>query len=273
MNNENKGRRLRTGCSAILSVTLFGGLVVSAPPETTGKTTPDAPIATPQTTEGASQGVGKPRPDPPPKIPVVTFPQMYPKELREWQLDEIIVRAKASDTEGRKIWSVLLFNNAPKNGMPHYRVAVFYEPDVSTPRIRRGKKVTFGWRMGFGDAHTVEPGRLRSYVQVALKDRPFGKSLEPPSGTLIPFNPPMGFTDEEIVEIVDFIRGNPAEPDKRYPNKLDSSRSILSIRRRGDKIEVRCGWMATPKGGLGQIIQMVKEGGTFRVISIKKWKA
>ena len=84
-----------------------------------------------------------------------------------------------------------------------------------------------------GVAGTPAARSLGEYVQVSLKERPFGGDLGTPKGTLLPLRAPQGFTDEEIIEIVDFIRTNP-EGVKRpnsvlHPERFNGSAPIIEI--------------------------------------------
>ena len=122
--------------------------------------------------------------------------------------------------------------------------------------------------------------RLRNYYQISQADEPFDKKLEVPNGSMLPFDAPEGFSADEVIDIVDFVRSNPTytpPPSKEHPNSFrlptqcDGSDPILAIRKKDDIIEVRTGTTQGPLSGLGQFVQLVNEGEDFKVISIGMW--
>ena len=112
-------------------------------------------------------------------------------------------------------------------------------------------------------------------MQVSLEDHPFGEDLDTPSGTLLPFPVPEGFTDDEVIEIVDFIRTNPeiVSGPNTIPlvRRFNGSAPIIKIERRDGQIEVTCGVLEGPLSGSGEVIRCIKEDGSYQVVSLGWW--
>jgi len=121
------------------------------------------------------------------------------------------------------------------------------------------------------------------YWQVSRSDQPFREELTVPDESLLPFAVPEGFTEEEVIEIVDFLRSGPSEePDGSnasgyprtlgFPQRLDGAQPIHSIERRDGVIEVRTGVQQDMLAGQGEILRCRKrDDGTFEVLSLGMW--
>jgi len=122
--------------------------------------------------------------------------------------------------------------------------------------------------------------RLRNFYQVSKVDQAFGKKLEVANGSLLPFDSPEGFADEEIIDIVDFVRSTPTytrPPSKERPNsfsfpiQLNCSAPIVVIEKDDEAIRVRTGIVEGPLSGMGQAVRIVRDGEDFRIIGTGMW--
>ncbi len=126
----------------------------------------------------------------------------------------------------------------------------------------------------------AEPPSLPEYWQVSRADHPFGDELEIPRGQLLPFPAPEevgSFTEEEVIEIVDFARTRPHAPREgpnviSVPERLSGSLPVHEIKRDGGVIEVWTGAQEDFLAGSGEILRCrKKDDGSFEVLSISQW--
>ena len=88
MKDKSPAGQLGLARFTVLGVFLLGLVVAGPPAAVLGQDA--APVPTPIPTEKSpSQGIGKPRPDPPTEVPVVTHWRRFPWTLKEWQLKEV----------------------------------------------------------------------------------------------------------------------------------------------------------------------------------------
>ncbi len=244
-------------------------------------------------------------------VPIVYDDRLGPWPLVQSQVNRILRRGAAVCPEGRDIWFILVRNNyvCP---VCHWRlccyVTIYFTPDVSEPRIRKGRctwysdsdphpKRSLDWLLTTLDGDqrrdlepllrktserpkrpAVPPESIRVcgwYRQVSFRNKPFTEQLHAPVKTLWPFWPPIGFTDEEVIEIIDFLRTSPkvAHPPNviRSPDRFDGSAPILSIKRAGEGIVVRSGTQQGFLAGSGEEILLKRKGSSFVVVSIGMW--
>ena len=77
---------------------------------------------------------------------------------------------------------------------------------MNTERVRKGQALHLN-SGGFYSPRAPATEDTHGYMMVSLPDAPFGKELVTPAKKLWPFGQPAGFSDEEVVELVDFARG------------------------------------------------------------------
>jgi hypothetical protein len=139
------------------------------------------------------------------------------------------------------------------------------------------------------DEMEIDPKELRkavcSYWQVSLPVEPFTADLEPPEERLWPLGAPEGFTDEEVIEIVDFIRTSPQKephyvrsPDgsigSGFYYHIDGKLPIMGMHREQDgTIVVTTGSVQGPLAGHGQEIRLRRETNRFIVLEVGEWYA
>ncbi len=138
--------------------------------------------------------------------PVVYDETLKPQRLAAEDVTKILEVCRQAGPSGRAVWYVHVHNSNVCEGKPYWNVSVFFEPDGSSQRLRKGRCLRFRSteieQLPMAKLRTAL--RLKPYVQVSLESEPFAKSLEVPPPRLWPFACSEGFTDQEIIELVDF---------------------------------------------------------------------
>jgi len=234
-----------------------------------------------------------------PKAPPVVYDRrLDPQPLTDKQLKEIVEEATAVAPEGRKIWYVHVHYNQERDSNDGFycNATVFYTPSEVTPRLRRGQsyrtsnsaklttKLLILRKLNEVNADSQPADKyelLGNYVQVSLQKVPFGKSLDTPTYRLWPFTAPEGFTDAELIELVDFARTSLAKPrtqeDKRrhityLNNEFNGQEPIYSIKKLGDgRVRIQSGTLQGPLAGAGSFMECIKKDGQWIVLVVGVW--
>jgi hypothetical protein len=204
--------------------------------------------------------------------------RLEPNALTEKQLKDLGEYISKKTTPSQELW----FIHVRYNQEDYLTATIYLKPQYTEGRIRKGQY--FGYDSKFSKYKLTELAKkqmnymemeLPEYMQVCFKDIPFGADLEiPPQNSLFPFNVPDGFSDEEIVEVIDFIRSGPSIKSKRtdsYYPETPSNSPIVSIEREGELIGVNTGSQEGPVsgGGVGMTIKKTESG--YELISIGMW--
>ena len=229
----------------------------------------------------------------PPPPPVLYDRQLSLDPLTDEQLREIVEEAVPQTPQRHEIWYVHVHNNRVFKGERHWNVTVFYTPSVVTRRTRRGQ--SFHLRDNYrrvrekitrevgDDSWLKEIKLLDDYVQISLPDAPFGESLELPTYRLWPFRSPEGFTDDELIELVDFARDSPRVPRRIIEERpgqvavtgggqFNGQEPIYRIRRLDDgMVEVWSGSQQDNVAGSGSFMKCVKKDGVWLVVTAGWW--
>ena len=191
-----------------------------------------------------------------------------PRQLTSDQFDLIFRTASHSKVKDRRIWFVLVVcNSRPLLASPYLRAKVYYAPDESSPRIRKGRFVGI-------DKGSEESTYEGIYLQVSRSDHALTEKLEIPDLREMPFGPPrvkngpVQMTDEELVRLVDFVR---ARLDANAGVEFRANEPILSISGDRDLFEVRSGWIAANTSGRGRTIHVKRADGGFQQIGNISW--
>jgi hypothetical protein len=241
------------------------------------------------TTAPATQPVPAPA-----DVPIVYGPRHHlppgDPPLSAEQLQTILQRAQARCPEGQRVWFIHALANWDMGERREASVEVFFTPETQTARLRKGRFIRYvdrspelmaaveallrEWDGGTTAPRAPEP--LPEYWQVSRPDHPFTGQPGLPRGSLIPFPAPEGFTEDEVIEIVDFVRSKPRQRQERgtiaVPGSLDTSLPIHRMLRDGDIIEVWTGVQEDMLAGAGEILRCRKKAdGGFEVISIGRW--
>ncbi len=191
-------------------------------------------------------------------VPVVYNYRFEHLPLSESQVEDLMNRGEMTCPDDRDLWFLYVTANWERTGVRHPAATVYFTPEEHTPRLRKGK-------YAFG---TLPPAH--EYWQVSRKHKPFKGAPQVPGIALLPFPKPIGFSEEEVIEIVDFVRTNPEHAQTGAV--FCGSSPILSIVRGGDNIEVMTGAIQGMLAGTGQLLTCKKrKDGTFEVLSVATW--
>ena len=214
-------------------------------------------------------------------LPLPTLEQV--EELLRWVLPRagknrdvwfIHARANWKFEEGRKLSAAVYFT--PERESARLRKGVFASLDLAGVQVFAIKAIRE--RLGL-EPQPIKSPPLREYWQVSLKDHPFAETFEVPDGTLLPFPKPEGFSELEVIKIVDFVRTNPKQ-SQTDPNRvssaslwgLDGPLPILSINKRDGVIDVYTGTREGSLSGSGQFIWLKQtDNDTFDVLATGFW--
>jgi hypothetical protein len=200
--------------------------------------------------------------------PILYWPRREPVPLSEDQVKGI-GRAAKRWGQARDVWFVLVLRN---NGS-RATVSAYYVPDAQSPRVRRG--------MAFENIGGV---RTLPYAQVSASDDPFeGRPVPPDDFALLPFALPDDFTDEELIEIVDFIRSPPPWSPRRlvgsdgrgvgfeFPVRVDPNDPIYRIRREGQTVIVEMGMIEGGLSGYMKVFTCEKLDGAWKITDTSRY--
>ncbi|GMU80798.1 MAG: hypothetical protein AMXMBFR47_06690 [Planctomycetota bacterium] len=210
--------------------------------------------------------------------------------LTDEQVREIVTALPERWSEGLARW----FIHARAVWKNDFAATVYFKWDFESPRIRRGicmPVVSRAARSSVGEILKALGGTggtdypTARYCQVSAKGTEFAGDDAPPALTNLPFRDPEGFTDAEIVAIVDFVRANPriavADVGKGASKpaagaltieRADSRLPILEITRDGGIIEVKTGSLEGPLSGAGEILRIrATDGGGYELVEFAFW--
>jgi len=245
----------------------------------------------------------------PADVPVVYDRRLFADKLSDELKEEIIRQAAPLTPKGQRIWYIHSDLNRASGKKPDYRTTVYFTPHVATPRLRKGQRVAIICGALPGGFRKVPEEKIKELLktatdedrqyyeqikariddplftwwQVSLKEQPFGQRLDAPGeDRLWPMSAPHGFADEEVIEIVDFIRTAPdsstitTNADGTFTvsgfGRVDAGLPIMSIYREKDgSIGVTTGSVQAPLAGSGQMIRIKREGDTYRVTEVSQW--
>ncbi len=268
--------RVRLMVCALRHIRVLGALMLPWIASCVQRAREASPIGEPQQTanEEASPDVAATPRAIPEKVPVVVHSRFNPAPLSPAQRREIVERATRAAPNGERVWFVLLKRNHVLDGEQRYAVDVLFTPHVQSPRLRSGRYVELGGEREFfarlireamPDGHVSNDAAevsTREYCQVSLKETPFDHELRVPQGTLLPFDRPQDFSDQELVEVVDFARSSEGGLDRE---------PIIEIRRQNDQIWVLCGVCEGMLSGMGEMISCERVDGVVSVVSRGTW--
>jgi hypothetical protein len=183
----------------------------------------------------------------PSRPPIIYRPRPKILPFSAGQVEDIkaIVQKQAQ----REIWFILVESHGKDSHLSFYpyRVEVYTMPDCRSGRIRRGSVVYI--------SEELRGPRIQSfsYAHVCETGEAFPPDLAPPNDlTRLPFKVFGDISDEEIVEVVQFIRSGPSvlerltySPDGRtrrffIPNRVeDPPAPIQAVHKKGGVIDVQ----------------------------------
>lgn len=192
-------------------------------------------------------------------VPVYVISRFQEDPLSDVQQRDIFQRARKAD-----LWRDIWFITVSSNFDGRYTAKVYFKPDFEQGQFRQGKMMSCAnWIKC-----EISPGRypplrgmLSDYVQVSAEP----PECFQPDGQNMPFPMPMGFTADEIAELIQFIYTPKVNP------KQDLTRSILGIQRKGDNVEVQMGVREGPLSGRGGTWKCKKTNGVWAVVDSSDW--
>jgi len=238
------------------------------------------------TCSGAKCKPATPSPSSKPTTPPATRSQV-PVVYTDWhkgtqltpERTELILRAaQESRPQDRALWFVYV----PIIDRYEISAMAFYEPDETSPRVRKGRYADVhirkeahleGVRVVFGEQDRIAFNQVGRYAQVSPAGSSFPDKLEVPAPKWLPFPVPWSLggqgplSDPELVRLVDFARGN-------FSRRADDTDPICSIRRGGfnDKGAVDRFIVSTGVEDLvGSYIEVRRRGSEFEVTDSGAW--
>ena len=166
---------------------------------------------------------------------------------------------------------------------PNLQARAYLTPDTNSSRLRRGR---FFWTdqeatsnsMGYEWRVTRGPF---SWAQVARPNSEFAVTLGRPHVLDRPFQVDGHVSDADLIDLVDFIRGNPSMPDRstdetdgswsfRFGSSVDGKNAITLIEAKAD-----CFLKVTTerRRGAGQVIEVSRTDDGWQVVSVAEWVA
>jgi hypothetical protein len=225
-------------------------------------------------------------------VPVVYNKRLDPLPLTQTQVGELLAEAAPRCPDGRGIWFIYVRASYLVDGEPYIGAGVYFTPEAQEPRMRKGKCtgvaiLPSSWK---SELETLREQLRRyrpdadlpavwDYCQVSRAGEPFTDRLGPPEGNLLPFDPPTGLWDAEIIDVVDFARRQTGEPrvekldDKHWNVRpgFDGSAPILKIARTDGVIEVKSGTVEGLLSGAGQILRCRRNERGFEIVDVSDW--
>jgi len=192
------------------------------------------------------------------QVPIYIISRFEEDPLSDDQKREIFERARKAD-----LWRDIWFITVSSNIDGRYSASVYFKPDIENGRFRQGKVLL---RADNWIKTETSPGRwpplrglLSDYVQISAAP----PECFQPDAQNMPFPMPPGFTLDEVAEVIQFIQ------TPTLNSKLDVSRAILGIYRKGDNVEVE---MGTRQGYQGRATWKCKKtNGVWAVVDTAEW--
>jgi hypothetical protein len=209
---------------------------------------------------------------------VIYHPRLNPESLTQRQLQMLTASVNQEMLTEKKVWFVRVLYNRNER----LTTVIYFMPALVSKRIRKGEYVYYQYdprlmaiaqQMG----KELEP-ECHEYYQVSPKGKPFTIQASIPSlNSMLPFRVPKSFLEQEVVEIVDFIRSAPKEKSKTerglvyFVSEVDQSLPIMTIRKEGEIIKVRTGTQEDGLAGSGQFLDIKKTEEGYELVEIGEW--
>lgn len=246
-------------------------------------------VSAKQTTSGATKKS---------RVPVVVHSRFECKELSNEQYEMLVAEAIEENPIEQELWFIKLTRNYRERVV----ATVYFKPEESTESLRKGRyfvrdelyEVSKAFRERAKDGGII-PRELPLYCQVSLKNKLFKKDqTETPTGTLLPFPLPSNIKDEELVELVDFVRSSPArngpargtlelvygpdggqiigvQPAREKVTGPEDTAPFVSIELKDSEFEVLMGHHEGPMSGIGNMLTIKRTDEAFVVVGAGEW--
>lgn len=239
-------------------------------------TTAGASATTPATSPGTSVAA----------ISIIYADTSQPDPLSESDMREILAYTYVANHAKQPVWYIHVHSSRTASGeRAPRRVTVFLTPEQTTPRLQRGYMLEANLQ-SLREPRQNAKGRddLHEYVRVSPPSQALGSKLDLPTLPTWPFDRPKGFSDQEIIEIVDLVRTTAAELSAKTASarsqigpglpiiSIDPSHQILSMERspEGEAI-VMAGSFELYWDIRGETIRCRKQNGKWVILAIGMW--
>jgi hypothetical protein len=145
-------------------------------------------------------------------------------------------------------------------------IRAYFAPTTATSTLRRGAYMTFSRDLNPGPGPWRGMGSAQPYVQVAIPGRPFDQ-IENDDDLNRPFTVSGSFQNEELVELVSFVRSNPGVVTGGRGQGSVGTRPITTVQRELDG-SVSVGWRFDLNQGQTAILE--KRGANWVVTSLRR---
>jgi hypothetical protein len=197
-------------------------------------------------------------------VPIVYSSYFGPQRLNDAQRREI--KAVISEAKAGEPWFVYV--RYSRGGT--YRVSAYSRPTAKQGFARRGKVVFVDNDISLNERRQIvrqlgaEWPAPQPYLQ--LSTRPSDQMLTPAEVDL-PFSPPDGISDGELIKVVDAARTAATKNDS---TAADMPVCNIEVGKDGT-VRVFFGWQAGGLNGRGVFVELKREGAGFAEPSVGMW--
>ena len=187
-------------------------------------------------------------------VPTYIISRFQEDPLSDAQMRDILERARKAD-----LWRDIWFITVNSNFDGRYSARVYFMPDITQGNFRQGKMLPCAnWIKVEPSPGRYPPlrGMLSDYVQVSAEP----PECFQPDASNMPFPMPSGFTLNEIAEIVQSVY------TPGVNKKLDATRAILGMQRKGESVEVEMGVREGGRSDRGGTWKCKKTNGVWAVV-------
>lgn len=196
-------------------------------------------------------------------------------------LSNYVCESKPND-----VWFIRVLHNKEGDCWTH----IYFLPDESTERIRKGKMTFYNSSPLFSsivvpkeDAASYRFEELKQKLRPEYHDYiqvlpPYANASCPPGisrrDSLLPFPKPEGFSDQEVIEILDFLRSEMEKEKLAYGMPLELllvEEPIMSIHRENDIIVIRTGTQSDFLAGTGRTFHLRKTEDDYEIVGETCW--
>ena len=198
--------------------------------------------------------------------PYIYSSYLKPERLNDAQRSEINIALGKGGNNLGEMWFVYVHYS--RDGT--HRVSAYFRPTEFQSGIRRGQAVYIKTDMSQGvlQRKVGGPGwpTPRPYVQIGTQDSDQGTT---PSESDLPFAAPIGFSDDEIIKVIDAARSAAI--------KKNGSVVQMPVRNielgEGDNVCVYFGWQAYRLSGRGVFVELKRNGAEFVEPAVGTWRS
>jgi hypothetical protein len=204
------------------------------------------------------------------QLAILAFAQLAPSTSRTGDLARSLTEEDIATFEqmvGARPWLVDGVFLGPES--KSQSITAYFEPTTVTPMVRRGAYLKFTRDLNSSPGPWSGVGSAQPYFQVAVPGRPF-QQIENDEDLNRPFTVKGSFQNEELVELVTFLRSNPGVIPSRGQGTVGKL-PIASLERLKDG-SVRAEWNYDLRLHTGQTAVVEKRGSNWAVVSLSRYQ-